>query len=210
MRWLGASPASATFVDTKQGIFTDSQIWFRTREAWLNEYAGKVFDRKPLELLLGETAVWVRSPQTLALWLLPLLLIATGSTQALLTSFIVFVTWSILGPALVNRPMTPALRFLEVVIIQALVYVGVLSWLASSNDYIGTILSLAWFVGLRWGLVEWMFRPLFKRLHALLYRIPVPDTILRTLIIRAALHYRITLADFALIEQRIIGHLRKK
>jgi len=210
MKWFGVSQASATYVDTERGIFTDSLIWFRTREAWLRDYAGAVFERRSLSLLLGDAAVWVRSPQTLTVWLLPFLLFYLSLLQAILVSLLVFVAWHTMGPALVSRALVPTFRFLETIMLQALAYVGTLSVFAAADRYAAVMVGLVGFILLRWGLLHTILRPVLRILRVPLYRIPVPDYVLRALIVRTALHFRITLADFAPIERSILQHIKKK
>ena len=82
MKFPRLHSAETIFVDTPEGIFTASGVWFRTREASLYAYAGPVFDHEPLPRLLTQAEVWLRSPQTLALWLLPLLLFTMSPLQA--------------------------------------------------------------------------------------------------------------------------------
>ncbi len=48
MKFPRLHSAETTFVDTPEGIFTASGVWFRTREDSLYAYAGPVFDREPL------------------------------------------------------------------------------------------------------------------------------------------------------------------
>ncbi len=210
MKWLRLPKGQSTYVDTPQGIFTDELLWFRTREAWLNDYAGAVFERRKLGQLLADAAVWLRSSQTLALWLLPALLLAVSAPQAALATIVFFVAWKTLGPSLVSRAVIPVLRVLELVILQALLYVGTLSWLAALDRYAAMSVGLAGFILLRWGVLRMAVRPLAKVFWGWLYRMPVPDHVLRAIIVRAALHYRIVLADFAPIEEHIIQHLKKK
>ena len=210
MKWLRRPDRRCTYVDTPQGIFTDALVWFRTREAWLDEYAGAVFERKPLHRCLADAMLWLRSAQTLALWLLPALLLTIGTWQAAVAVVVFFVAWQTLGPSLVNRTVIRMLRVLEQVILQALFYVGALSWLALSNHMVAVVTGLTGFVLLRWGVLRMVVRPLEKVLWGALYRLPVPDHVLRAVIVRAALHYRIMLADFAPIEESIVRNIRRR
>ena len=210
MEWLKLPARRLTYVDTPQGIYTDALIWFRTREAWLEEYAGAVLEHRPIDKLLYDAAVWLRSPQVLALWLLPVLLIIVDPLRAGVATLVVYLAWQLLGPALVVRRLVPLFSILELTIIQALVYVGILSWLASADQFAAVGVGLAGFVLLRWGVLPLVLRPLTKILRRPLYRLPVPDHVLRTMIVRAALQYRVTLADFAPIEDQIVQHLQKR
>ena len=91
MKFPRLHSAETTFVDTPEGIFTASGVWFRTREASLHAYAGLVFDREPLTRLLTQAELWLRSPLTLTLWLLPLLLFVITPLQAVLAALVVYI-----------------------------------------------------------------------------------------------------------------------
>lgn len=210
MKWLRLPKRESSYVDTPQGIFTDALIWFRTREAWIQEYAGAVLEHRALGRLLSDAAVWLRSPQTLALWMLPALLVSISALHAALATVLFFAAWQALGPSLVSRGVLPALRILELVVLQALVYVGTLSWLASEDRIAAMAVGLAGFVLLRWGVLRMAFRPLTKMAWRALYRMPVADHVLRAIIVRNALRHRVTLADFAAIEEDIVRHLGKQ
>ena len=85
-----------------------------------------------------------------------------------------------------------------------------MSWLAALDRYAAMSVGLVGFILLRWGVLRMVVRPLAKVFWGSLYRMPVSDHVLRAIIVRAALHYRIVLADFAPIEEHIIQHLKKK
>lgn len=201
---------SATFVETPEGIFTEDGIWFRTRERWIKEYAGGVLEEGRVGELLKEAAVWLRTAQTLALWLLLATLAVATPLQSAVATVAFFALWQAIGPAMVSRWAIPALRVFELVVLQALCFVGVLSWLGASGQVTAVVTGLAGFVMLRWGLLQRLLQPLTEKIWKRLYRMPVPDHVLRALIVRRALRHGITLADFAGIEARIQSHLKKR
>lgn len=198
---------SAEYVDTPRGIFTAAGVWFHTREASLRRWAGDVLAREPLPALLAQAERWLRSPQTLALWVLPASLFVLMPLPAALAAFVVYVGWAVLGPAFVSRALGGLLRVLDLVLVQALYYVFMLSVLAAQERFAALAVGLAGFVLLRWGAVAWATRPLTAPLQRTLYRLPVPDRVLRALIVRAALAHRVTLPEFERIEKEILDNL---
>ena len=210
MKRLRFHRAETSFVDTPEGIFTASGLWFRTRESWLYDYAGAVFEREPLVRLLTHAEVWLRSAQTLTLWLLPFFLMLIGPLQAALAALVVYVGWRSLGPSFVSRALLRAFRLLDVVLLQAFYYVLILSVMAAQEQFAALWVGLGGFILLRWGLVRLATRPVVGWIWSTLYRMPVPDHVLRALIVRAALKHRIALPEFDRIEQEIIKNLRRK
>ncbi len=210
MKFPRLHSAETTFVDTPEGIFTASGVWFRTREDSLYAYAGPVFDREPLARLFTQAEVWLRSPMTLALWLLPLLLFMLSPLQAALAALVVYVGWESLGPSFVSRTVLGVFRVLDLVLLQAVYFVLTLSVLAAQEQFAALWVGLGGFILLRWSLVRMATQPVVKRIWATLYKMPVPDQVLRSFIIRAALKYRVSLPELDRIEQEIIENLKRK
>ena len=210
MKRSGLYSADASFVDTPEGIFTASGVWFRTRAALLDTYAGAVFAREPLARLITQAEVWLRSPLTLTLWLLPLFLLILPPLPAALAALIVYIGWEILGPSFVSRSLARVLRLLDAVMLQALYYVTVLSIMAAQQQFTALWVGLGAFVLLRWGIVGKAVQPLTRRIRRTLYRMPVPDHVLRAFIVRAALKHGVSLPEFDRIEQEIIKNLNRK
>ncbi len=210
MKFPRLHSAETTFVDTPEGIYTASGVWFRTREESLYAYAGPVFDREPLARLFMQAEVWLRSPMTLALWLLPLLLFMLSPLQAALAALVVYVGWESLGPSFVSRTISGVFRVLDLVLLQALYFVLTLSILAAQEQLAALGVGLGGFILLRWSLVRMVTQPVVKRIWATLYKMPVPDQVLRSFIIRAALKYRVSLPELDRIEQEILENLKRK
>ncbi len=210
MKWPGWPSSEAKFVDTPSGILTDSGFWYHTREQLLRNYAGKVLEHEPLNRLLAQSDTWLRSPCSLALWLLPLFLNGLPPVQAAFAMLGIFLLWQVLGPTFVSRSILPLIRTLDAVALQAVWYALMMTLFARSGQYTALAVGLGGFVCLRWGILDYITRPLVKWLWRLLYRMPVADQVLRAFIVRAALRYGITLTDFAGIEHKIIQHVRRK
>jgi len=210
MKFPRLHSAETTFVDTPEGIYTASGVWFRTREDSLYAYAGPVFDREPLARLFMQAEVWLRSPMTLALWLLPLLLFMLSPLQAALAALVVYVGWESLGPSFVSRTVSGVFRVLDLVLLQALYFVLTLSILAAQEQLAALGVGLGGFILLRWSLVRMVTQPVVKRIWATLYKMPVPDQVLRSFIIRAALKYHVSLPELDRIEQEILENLKRK
>ncbi len=157
-----------------------------------------------------QAEVWLRSPMTLALWLLPLLLFMLSPLQAALAALVVYVGWESLGPSFVSRTVLGVFRVLDLVLLQAVYFVLTLSMLAAQEQFAALWVGLGGFILLRWSLVRMATQPVVKRIWATLYKMPVPDQVLRSFIIRAALKYRVSLPELDRIEQEIVENLKRK
>lgn len=68
--------------------------------------------------------------------------------------------------------------------------------------------GLAGFVLGRWQLLERLLRPLWDRGLQALYRLPLPDRVLRAVLVRAALTERVPLPELQAMEREMLHHLR--
>ncbi len=171
----------------------------------LEAYAGPVLAREPLPRLIEGATVWLRSPQTLTLWLLPLLLWQLPAGWAALLALLIYVAWQGMAPGLVNRAVLLLFRQLERVSFQAIYYVVILSLFAERGDTAAVVIGLAGFIALRWQLLDRIVNPLVRRLWAVLFPLPVPDQVLRSLILRTALKYRLPIPEIDRMERQLLN-----
>jgi hypothetical protein len=94
--------------------------------------------------------------------------------------------------------------WLDIPVVQGLYYVFVLSALAAQGRYTALAIGLVGFILLRWGLIERALKPLMQPLLRALYTLPLPDQILRALIIRMALNRRQSLPQLDAMQQDIL------
>ena len=210
MAWPLWPKTSVKFHDTPHGILTESGVWYRTTVELLNEYAAELFEIEPLEKHLAYSDTWIRSPHTLSVWLLALGVVMYNPWQSLAVVAFIFLGWQIVAPALVSRSLSPLLRILDAVLLQAILYAALMSMLAMSGKFQSLAAGLLGFICLRWGILTYLMRPLVSRCWRKMFKLPIPDYILRAFIIRGALKKGVVLADFEGIEQRISQYFLKK
>ncbi len=181
------------FLDTPAGLITASGVHFHTTRALLEQYAGPVLDVIPLATLIDRAEVWLRSGQALALWALALFLLVLPPAGAALCALTVYLGWETVGPAFVSSRLVAVFRVLEKALVQAALYVAVLSTLGAQGRIGAVGVGLTVFVLMRWRLIPWALRSLLEMLRRPLYTLPVPDQVLRGFVLRAALRHRIAL-----------------
>ncbi len=210
MAWPLWPKSKVEYHSTPQGILTESGIWYRTTIDLLNEYAGALFEREPLELHLARSDIWIRSPHTLSIWILAFGIMVYQPWKLAIAIPVFFLVWQILSPALVTRRMSFLLRVLDAVLLQAILYAGTMSVLAMSGQYGAVAVGIGGFVCFRWGILTHLTRPIVVRCWKAMYKLPVPDHILRAFMIRSALKCGINLAGFEEIEQSVIENMFRK
>lgn len=198
------TPSPPRYVDTPYGIMTAAGFWYHVTEQGLREYAGEVFDYVSLDRLLRWADVWVGSTTTIVLWALPLLLWSLPVPWAVGCGLALYLLWAIASPALPSIIGVRVVSVLDNVLAQALYYVGFLSALAAAEQYTAVATGLTGFVLLRWGVVRWVFEYGLQPLRRVLYPLPVADQVLRGLIVRVALKYRLSLPQVDAITQDIL------
>ncbi len=205
MTWPWSRPTREVpaYVDTPGGIIAADGMRFHTTERLLREYAGPVLDAVGLPTLVRRAGVWLRTPQTLAVILLPFLLLVVDWWWAAALTFVVYALWTVGAPGVVVPSLARVARILEHPVLQGLLYVGVLSALAAAGRYGAVWTGVAGFVALRLGLVEALLRPILRPALRHLYPLPPADQALRSLIIRAALRRGVTLPEVEPIEASV-------
>ncbi len=200
----------SNLVETPQGLFTASGVWFAATRESLEKYAGNVFVHEPLEKLIQRSEVWLRSPETFAVWLLPLAMFVLRPVPATLSVIAVYVAWKILGPSVVSRSFERVLALAEPAWVQGIFYVGILSYFAALDQLAVVWIGLAGFVVIRWRLLSWVVRPLVHPVQKSLYGLPVPDQVLRAFIYRTALAYRESIPEIDRMERHVADVLWKR
>ncbi len=210
MAWPIWPKKTVEYHSTPQGILTESGVWYKTTIQHLNDYAGDLFDQEPLDVYLALADTWIRSPYTISLWLLPFGILSYDLFQWSVIVLSFFLIWQIIAPALVNRTLSPLLKLLDAVLMQALLYAVTMSILAMSGRYDALAVGLLGFILFRWGILSYLTRPIVTFCWKTMYTLPAPDHILRAFIIRGALRNGITLADFEDIERKVAEQITKK
>ena len=193
-----------TYVDTPYGMMTAAGRWYHIPEADLREYAGAVLDHVSLDRLMQWADAWMDSPRTVTLWLLPVLLWGLPIGWAVATAVGLYVGWALASPALPSVGAVRAASGLSHAIVQGGYYVVVLSYFASMEQFAAVGTGLAAFVLFRWGIVGWVLGGAVRPLRRRLYPLPVTDQVLRGLIVRAALKYRVSVPQVDAITSDIL------
>lgn len=184
--------SAASYVSTPYGILTAAGNWYHVQEEDLRDYAENVLDHVSLERVLIWADRWVDSPRTVTLWMLPVFLWLLSPVWAAVSALILYGVWALVSPAL---PTIGGARFAAVlrpVLAQGGYYVVVLSALAAAERFTAVGIGLIAFILFRWGVMAWLARALFRPAWRRLYPLPVADQVLRGLIVRAALKYRVS------------------
>ncbi len=195
-------PEVPPFLDTPGGILTVTGIRFQTTLELLEEYAGDVLQHVTVEELLARVEIWLRSAQAIAVWVLAVLLFVLHPFVAAAAAILVYIVWEVLSPAFASRRLTFLFKVIEMPIVQAALYVAVLSFLGIRGDLSAVGVGLLGFVLVRWQLLPIALKPLVNGLRRPLYTLPVPDQVLRAFLLRAALRHSVSLPQIDEVRSR--------
>ncbi len=200
------------YIDSPTGIVTAAGTHFKTTEKLLQEFAAPVFAHEPLSRLISKTEVWAQSPVTVSLWALPILLLLLPVWVAATIALFLFGLWRIFSPSVPVRAGITVLAILQKPAVQGVFYVVALTALGWSGRTPAVLVGLAGFISLRFGLIDVLLKPILAPALDRLYALPVPDQVLRAVIIRAALRHSVLLAGFSGLEEsaRAAWNVRRK
>ncbi len=201
---------NATFIEMPGGIFTASGNWFHTNEETLKGYAGPVLEREPFERLLGVAEIWLRSPSTIVLWSVPVLLWKLGVWPALGIGIVLYLLWSLWTPVLTNMTITPVLKIMDNVLAQALFYILGMSWFAMIEQFWLMGVGLVVFILVRWGIVAKVFGAVVEKARSRMYAVPFADQVLKSVIVHSAMKHRVSLPELDNMERFILNKIHKK
>ncbi|MDX1438286.1 MAG: hypothetical protein R3284_00135 [Rubricoccaceae bacterium] len=189
------------YLDTPRGLVTPEGTKFLTTESLLNEFAGEVLQKVSLSSLVRRTEIWLRSPSTITMWALPLLLAVGPVWLAGLLALLLYFGWSIFAPSFPFSPLIALHRQLERPLLLAVYYIIGLTLLAWSGNTAAAVVGLVVFVAFRLRLAEYLLRPPLSLAQKRMYPLPIPDQILRALILRSALRHGISLPELNRLEE---------
>lgn len=191
------------FVDTGRFIVTGHGTVYRATESSLTEYAPGLLDRVPLEALLRDSDQWLRLPVNLSLWFLPVGLIEGGPWLGAGGMISVYLATAVLSPAGVSLYFLPVARLLDRVSLQAIYFIVTLSLLAQGGRLPEMWTGVGGFVALRWSLLSRALLPIVDRSTGYLYRMPVPDQVLRAIVIKYAIRFGVSIPSLSDIEDDV-------
>lgn len=194
------------YVDTPYGLMTAAGRWYHIPEDDVREYAGAVLDHVSLDRLVQWADAWVDSPRTVTLWMLPPVLWVFSAAWAAAGAVSIYLVWALVSPAWPSVGAARAASGLSHAVVQGLYYVATLSVLAATEQYAAVGVGLAAFVLFRWGVMDWALGRVLRPLRRHLYPLPVTDQVLRGLIVRAALKYRVSVPQVDALTSDIIDN----
>ncbi|HYM10547.1 MAG TPA: hypothetical protein VEU62_07440 [Bryobacterales bacterium] len=140
-----------------KGLFASGGLKFQDDEPALRRQYGFILKLVPLDVLLGEAALWVLWPSTVAIWVFPLLLWPLAIDRAVLAAIAVFLAVQIAHMLFYAQRLNYAVFVLGNRALQAAVYAvcALLFWHAGAITKI--IALAAWLLLMATGILQVIF-----------------------------------------------------
>jgi len=203
---MTAETATDTYVSTPYGLFTAEGHWYHIPASEARAYAGAVLDHVSLDTLVRWADAWVASPRTVAAWALPVLLWTLPLGWAVGATLGLYVAWALVSPSVPAVLAARGMALLRRGTVQGLFYAVALSALAATGHLPATFVGLGAFMLVRWGVLDWVAQAGLRPLQRMLYPLPVTDQVLRGLIVRAALKYRVSVPQVDALATDILAN----
>lgn len=194
----------SSYVNTPNGLVSGRGRWYHIPEEELRAYAEEVLDHVSLDQLVRWADAWIGSSRTVALWMLPVFLWILPGVWAIAATLGLHVGWALLSPAAPTLFGAWLALGLENVFLQGGYYVLALSIFAGMEEFGAVGIGLVAFALFRWGVVGWVVQAGAHPVRRWLYPLPVTDQVLRGLIVRAALKYRVSVPQVDALTQDIL------
>lgn len=192
-----------SYVELPDGIFTADGIWYHTTEKDVAEFAPDLLHRSGLDVLLAQAGEWSRLPTAIAILGLAALLVLISPWQAALGSLSIYMFLAVVSPSVVIYNLSGLTRKLIHPVLQGLIYVLFLSYLASLGQMGAVGTGLLGFILFRWQLVGRLLSRPIRFLARPLSPLYMPDTILRNVLIRGSLKYGYSVGELQRMEERM-------
>ena len=154
-----------------KGVFASGGLKFQDDENALRRRYAKVLDTVSLNTLLGEAALWVLWPSTIAIWIFPALLWRLSIDVAVLVSIGVFLVAQIVHMLFYARWLNHVVFVLGNRALQILAYAACAAAFWIHGGPARPIALTAWLLLMATGVVQVVFvvpfLPILKRLFAL-------------------------------------------
>ncbi|MCA1803090.1 MAG: hypothetical protein LC662_11580 [Rhodothermaceae bacterium] len=196
------------FIETPVGIFTPAGNWFHTSTSAIKQFVPGLLKKKPLNELIRDAEVWIRSADNLSILLLLILLVTSGLITAVTVVAIFLPLWHIAKSGAYSRLLTVFLRFIDIEIVLLLFAVGPLSWLGMDGHYYELFAGLAGFILLKFGLYRRFIDYLYNMLNG--DAIPLNDRLFRMVLVKHALANGIRTDEVAEMDKSIRELINKR
>ncbi len=194
------------YLETPTGIFTVGGVWFFTTKSALKEFAGEVLEKYPLENLIGEAELWVRSTDKAGILAGMLILLIFDWWLAFPLALLAGYFWYISKSGLISNWLGSLIRFFDHDFVIVTAAVVPLSWFGIQEMYGHLAAGFLLFFIFKFG---WFRQFADKMQRSDKQKPTLNDRILKMVIVKKALADGISLKETEEMEKNLTAAIEK-
>lgn len=197
---------ASDFVETPAGIFTKNGNWYYMTSELIRKLSPEVLSNKSLDDIVKESETWVRSSDSVAVWVFILLMHLVPVSLAFFTAIGVLYLWHLGKSALVSKPLTLVVQFLSTESVVLIAAVASISFLGVSGLYADLFFSLLFFLVLRFGWLRKLFDTFYQRKSD---SMTLNDRVMKMVVVKTAISNRLEVPGLRAMEQELIDAMTR-
>ena len=197
---------ASDFVETPAGIFTRNGNWYFMTTELIKKLSPEVLSHKPLDEIVKDSEIWVRSSDSISVWTFILLIHLIPESLAFFTAIGVLYLWHLGKSALISRHLTVVVQFLSSETVILVVAVASISYLGVSELYSEMFLSLLFFLVLRFGWLRMLFDRFYQQRTG---SMTLNDRVMKMVIVKTAIANRLEVPGLSAMEQELIDAMTR-
>lgn len=197
---------ASDYVETPAGIFTRNGNWYYMTSELIRKLSPEVLSNKSLDEIVKESETWVRSSDSVAVWVFILLIHIVPVSLAFITAIGALYLWHLGKSALINKPLTLVIQFLSTESVVLIAAVASISYLGVSELYADLFLSLLFFLVLRFGWLRKLFDNFYQRKSG---SMTLNDRVMKMVVVKTAISNRLEVPGLRAMEQELIDAMTR-
>ncbi len=197
---------ASDYVETPAGIFTKNGNWYFMTTELIRKLSPEVLSHKSLDEIVKDSETWVRSTDSIAVWVFILLIHLAPVSLAFFTAIGVLYLWHLGKSALINKPLTIVVQFLSAESVILIAAVASISYLGISELYTDLILSLLFFLVLRFGWLRKLFDTFYQNRSG---SMTLNDRVMKMVVVKTAISNRLEVPGLKGMEQDLIDAMTR-
>jgi len=197
---------ASDYVETPAGIFTKNGNWYFMTSELIRKLSPEVLTHKSLDEIVKDSETWVRSSDSVAVWVFILLIHLIPVSLAFFTAIGVLYLWHMGKSALISKPLTLLIQFLSNESVVLIVAVASISYLGVSELYSDLFLSLLFFLVFRFGWLRKLFDKFYQSKSA---SMTLNDRVMKMVVVKTAISKRLEVPGLRAMEQELIDAMTR-
>jgi hypothetical protein len=197
---------ASDYVETPAGIFTKNGNWYFMTSELIRRLSPEVLAHKSLDDIVKDSETWVRSSDSVAVWVFIVLIQFIPVPLAFITAIGALYVWHLGKSALISKPATVTINILSNESLVLIASVASISYLGINELYSDLFISLLFFLVLRFGWLRKLFDTFFQNRSK---GMTLNDRVMKMVVVKTAITNRLEVPGLRTMEQEIIDAMTR-